>query len=271
LIIVPEKKIKAVLFDLGETLLNFGKVNTTRLFRQSARLSYDFLKAAGQPVGSFSYYCWQNLIHLRIRHWLSSITGRDFDVLSLLKKVGAKKGFKLNEQQWQQLVWLWYEPLSKVSQSEPGIVETLSKLKESGLKLGIVSNTFITGSSLDKHLEQLGILDFFTVRVYSYEFNFRKPDTRIFKAAAERIGEMLDNILFVGDRIDKDINAAVKTGMHAVLKKAYTNIGKKTPKGVWKINQLSELPGLIEKINNEAAYLVRREKCPVTQTKLKEN
>ena len=60
------------------------------------------------------------------------------------------------------------------------------------------------------------------------------------------------NILFVGDRIDKDINAAVKTGMQAVLKKAYTNIGKKIPKGVWKINQLSELPGLIEQINGEA-------------------
>jgi len=249
---VPDKKIKAVLFDLGETLLNFGKVNTTRLFQQSARLSYDFLKAAGQPVGNFNYYCWRNLIHLRIRHWLSSVVGRDFDVLSLLKKVGAKKGIKLHEQQWQHLAWLWYEPLSEVSRSEPGIVETLTKLKESGLKLGIVSNTFITGSSLDKHLEQLGILDFFTVRLYSCEFDFRKPDTRIFKVAAERIGEMLDNILFVGDRIDKDINAAVKTGMQAVLKKAYTNIGKKIPKGVWKINQLCELPGLIEQINGEA-------------------
>ena len=55
--------------------------------------------------------------------------------------------------------------------------------------------------------------------------------------------------MFVGDRIDNDIKAAVKAGMTAVLKAAYTNAGKKSPKGVWKINQLSELPGLIEKIN----------------------
>jgi putative hydrolase of the HAD superfamily len=109
--------------------------------------------------------------------------------------------------------WLWYEPLSKVSKVESDIAETLAALKELGLKLGIVSNTFITGSSLDKHLEQLGILDFFPIRVYSYEFDFRKPDARIFKAAAEKVGERLENIMFVGDRVDKDVKAASKTGM----------------------------------------------------------
>jgi len=37
--------------------------------------------------------------------------------------------------------------------------------------------------------------------------------------------------------------------MHAAVKTAYTNAGKKTPRGAWRINQLSELPSLIEQIN----------------------
>lgn len=246
---MPNKKIKAVLFDLGETLVNFGKVRPYRLFAAGARLSYDFLKSCGQPVGSFSIYCWRNLLAVRLHHLISSITGKDFDAMQLLKKIGARAGFKLTEQQWQHLVWLWYEPLSKLAQPEPKIKETLSALKQSGLKLGIVSNTFISASSLDKHLKQLGILDFFAVRLYSYEFNFRKPSTRIFRIAAEKIGESLENVLFVGDRIDKDIKPAVKLGIKAVLKAAYTNAGKKIPKGVWKINQLCELPAVIGKIN----------------------
>jgi HAD superfamily hydrolase (TIGR01549 family) len=248
---MPGKKIKAVLFDIGETLLNFGRFNATSIFRQGARLSYDFLKSCGQPVGNFHYYCWRNLIFLRIRGWISNITKKDFNSLALLRGLGTKKGIKLDKHQWQHFAWLWYEPLSKVGQAEPKIKETLTALKKLGLKLGIVSNTFVTGSSLEKHLEQLGILDFFSVRLYSYEFDFRKPDVRIFKIAAERIGEMLENIMFVGDRINTDIKPAVKTGMQAVLKEAYTNTGKKIPKGVWKINQLRELPGLIEKINGE--------------------
>jgi len=248
---MPDKRIKAVLFDLGETLLNFGKINTNRLFRQAAKSSYDFLKKAGQPVGNFHYYCWRNLISLRIYYWLSNITGKDFDALTILKKIGTKKGFRLGQSEWEHLAWLWYEPLSKAVRIEPNIAETLATLKKMGLRLGIVSNTFITASSLDKHMEQLGLLDFFAIRLYSCEFDFRKPDTRIFKMAAERIGEMLENILFVGDHIDEDIKAAMKTGMLTVLKAAYTNRGKKLPEGAWKINRLSELPSLIKKINGQ--------------------
>ena len=246
---MPDKKIKAVLFDLGETLLNFGKVNTGRLFLQGAKLSYDFLKSCDQPVGNFQYYCCRNLISMRIRYLLSNITKNDFNSLALLRGIGIKKGIRLDGQQWRHFAWLWYEPLSKVATTEPDIKETLTALKNSGLKLGIVSNTFVNGSSLDKHMEQVGILDFFTVRLYSYEFDFRKPDVRIFRVAAERISEIMENILFVGDRIDSDIRPAIRSGMQAALKTAYTNDGKKTPKGAWKINQISELPVLIEKIN----------------------
>ncbi|UCC21514.1 MAG: HAD family hydrolase, partial [Planctomycetota bacterium] len=78
-----------------------------------------------------------------------------------------------------------------------------------------------------------------------------KPDARIFKAAAEKMGEMPQNIMFVGDRIDKDIQPAAKAGMWAVLKAAYTNIGKQIPQGIWKVDELAELPALIKRINAE--------------------
>ncbi|MEK7992995.1 MAG: hypothetical protein AAB403_04240, partial [Planctomycetota bacterium] len=73
------QQIKAVLFDLGETLLTFGKVKATEVFRQGARLSYEYLKSCGQRVGSFEYYFWRNLIALRIRHLISNITQNDFN------------------------------------------------------------------------------------------------------------------------------------------------------------------------------------------------
>lgn len=246
-------EIKAVLFDLGETLLNFGKVKANRLFAQGARLSYDFLKSHGQPVANFKYYYWRNLIALRLRTLLSSITNKDFNSLALLRRIGTKKGIRLDGQQWRHFAWLWYEPLSKIATTEPTIKDTLTALKKLGLKLGIVSNTFVNDHSLEKHLNQISILDFFTVRVYSYKFDFRKPDVRIFKVAAERIGEMSENILYVGDLIERDIKPALKSGMQAALKAAYTNTSKKLPKGAWQITHLSELPSLIEKINTASS------------------
>jgi putative hydrolase of the HAD superfamily len=250
-VIMSDKRIKAVLFDLGETLLNFGKVNATSLFRQGARLSYEYLKSLGQPVGNFEWYFWLNLVRVRVHHFLSNIMRRDFDALELLRRIGERKGVKFDDEKWKQLAWLWYEPLSKFATIEPGIKQTLTAMRKSGLKLGIVSNTFVNGCSLEKHLQQLGLLEFFGVRVYSHEFEFRKPDVRIFEAAAKRIGEPIENIMFVGDSIYRDIRPAQKIGMYAVLKDAYTNAGRKTPESAWRIERLSELPGLIERIDAE--------------------
>ncbi len=246
-------QIKAVLFDLGETLLDFGKVKATRLFRQGARLSYDFLKSCGQPVGGFEYYCWRNLIALRFQHLISNITKKDINSSALLRGLGTKKGIKLDTQQWRDFAWLWYEPLSKTATTDPKTKEILISLKGLGLKLGILSNTFVNAHSLEKHLKQLGLLDFFPVRMYSYEFDFRKPDIRIFKIAAERLGEAVENIMYVGDRIDKDILPTLKLGMTPVLKAAYTNAGKTPPDGTYKIANLSELPTLIKELNTNNA------------------
>ena len=246
---MPKEKTKAVLFDIGETLLNFGKLDTARVLKEAARQTYDFLRQAHQPVTNFSYYCWRNLISIRLRYFFSNLIGRDFDSLTLIKKTGTKKGIRLTEQQWQHLAWLWYEPLSRVAHTEADIIQTLTKLKNLGLKLGIVSNTFVSDFAHDKHLAQLGILDFFSVRIYSYKFNFRKPDRRIFQIAAEQLGEQPQNIVFTGDRIGADIKGALNAGMQAVLKKAYTNNSKKIPSDVYKISNLAELPELIEKIN----------------------
>ncbi len=255
--------IKAVLFDLGDTLLNFGRIRTTRVFQQSARRTYDYLVKNGQPASNFLWYCLRNLIAIRLRIFRSDLAGRDFDALSLLKKSGAKHGYKFSEDQWREVGWLWYEPLSRLAKIEPDIKNTLSTLGGMGLKLGILSNTFISAGSLDRHLRQLGILDFFPYRLYSYQFEFRKPDRRIFQAAADKMDELVENILYVGDRLDKDIWPALKAGMRTALKSAYTNAGKNVPAGVWKIDRIAELPVIIEKVNadennkNEADYASR--------------
>src|SRR4030042_5467183 len=227
---MPGKKIKAVLFDLGETLLDFGRINTTKIFHQSAKLTYEFLQSCNKPLGNFQWYCWHSMIAFLCHCLVSILTGKDFNALLLLKKIGIKKGLTLDEDQLRQLGWLWYEPLAKLARIEPKLKATLASLKQMGLKLGIVSNTFISAGSLDRHMAQFGILNFFTPRIYSYQVDFRQPDIRIFQTAARQIGEQLSDILFVGDRIDKDVTPALRAGMQAVLKEAYTNIGTKAPK-----------------------------------------
>jgi putative hydrolase of the HAD superfamily len=245
---MPRQTIKAVLFDLGDTLVNFGKLRTAKLFHDAARTSHAYLHEQKQPGGVFFWYFLRNLFHLRIRYFLSNLTGRDFDALELLQTVSGRKGVKLSDEQWEHLAWLWYEPLTKAATLEPDLRETLVALKSRGLKMGIVSNTFVNRTSLERHMRDIGILEFFPLRMYSYEFKIRKPDIRIFRIAAERIGEPPERVAFVGDRIDKDIRPALACGMTAVLKDAYTNTGLPTPPGAIRVQLLSELPAIIEKL-----------------------
>jgi putative hydrolase of the HAD superfamily len=247
---MADKQIKAILFDLGETLFTFGRVDTAALFKECARLSYEFLKESGQKVCGFQRYYLRNVFAIRVMYAWSYIVGRDFDSLGLLRTIGLRRGYKLSEQQWQQFAWCWYEPLSRMAAVEPDIRDTLAKLRDAGLKLGIVSNTFLTSSSLDRHLKEFGMLEFFPFRMYSHKTPWRKPNVRIFCEAARQLGVEPPNIVFVGDRLDTDIRGAAKAGMIPILKSAYTNQGKNVPPAIHKIDLLSELPCLIKKINS---------------------
>lgn len=247
---LSDKRIKAVLFDLGDTLLNFGEVDIKAVFKEGAKSTYNFLKGAGQPVGSLKSYAFRNFLTIRWHTFISNVTGNDFDSLELLKKLGKKQNYKLDEAQWQRLAELWYEPLKKLGHPEEDIRETLGKLKQMQLRLGIVSNTFVSALSLDKHMSQAGMDGFFDFVLYSYQVPWRKPDKKIFRYAAEKIGEKCENIMFVGDRIDKDMVPALKMNMTVALKQAYTNEGKSCPQEAYKIQKIAELPAIIEKINH---------------------
>lgn len=243
------KKVKAVLFDLGDTLINFGKVDAMELFKQGGRCAYDFLQNANQPTGSLKSFIRKYLLRIKLYHVFSSILGRDFDSTQLLKKTARKKGVQLSDEQWDEFAWCWYEPLSKVAVVEANIQQTLGRLREADLKIGILSNTFINAATLERHLAQLGLVNMFDLKLYSYQFPYRKPNKKIFLAAAEKIQTPPENIIFVGDRLDTDIFGALRVRMISVLKKAYTNSKKKIPKGVIRIEKLAELPEIIERIN----------------------
>ncbi|MBW8034522.1 MAG: HAD-IA family hydrolase [Planctomycetes bacterium] len=247
---MAQKTIKAVLFDLGDTLVNFGKVDRATIFMEAARTSYDYLKRAGQPVGNFRLYVWRNVLGMRAKTALSEIIGRDFDSLEVIKYSGSRQGWKLSDEQWEDVNKCWYEPLRRRGRIEVDLAETLGKLRDAGLKLGIVSNTFVHACSLDAHLGELGILDFFPLRIYSYQLKFRKPDKRIFLEAAKRLSVEPEETLFVGDRINKDVKGAIRAGMVPVLKSAYTSEGKRLDEGVLKIDKIAELPEIIAGMNN---------------------
>lgn len=245
---MDKRQIEAVIFDLGETLLNFGRVDKAALLDKGLRCSYDYLKELSQPVGSFLMYRLVYILGIRWHLFRSWITGDDFNSLELLKSYGRRKNFKLDDVEWEELNWQWYKGLNKIGQVESQTADTLQKLSDMGLKVGLLSNTFVHKSVLERHLEQEGLLRLLPERFYSYDFEYRKPDVRIFRDVAQKMGVAQERVIYVGDRVDNDVRGSLAAGMLPVLKQAYTNKNTKIPQNVQQIASISELPGLIREI-----------------------
>ena len=105
----------------------------------------------------------------------------------------------------------------------PHLVETLTEIRERGLKLGIISNAqFYTSQIVEAFcgasLEQIGFdsdLSFF-----SYCFGRAKPDVFLYNRAAERLsglGITPDQVLYVGNHMAKDIVPAKTVGFRTGL------------------------------------------------------
>lgn len=95
----------------------------------------------------------------------------------------------------------------------PHAREILLKLKEK-YRLGMVTNGL---SHIQRgKLQGAGLSDLFEEVVVSGDFDFEKPDARIFQIALERMGIQPEEAVFVGDHPEKDIQGAMQVGMKTV-------------------------------------------------------
>jgi len=95
-----------------------------------------------------------------------------------------------------------------------GLEETLGRLRERRLGIGIVSNS---DGRLERRLEDIGIATQFDFVVDSAVIGVSKPDVRIFRAALERGGLSAESVAYVGDYYEVDVVGARGAGMRPVL------------------------------------------------------
>ena len=91
--------IRGILFDLGNTLLDFGRVDILSLFEAGARSAYDHLKTLGYKLPTFARYHRRQLWAIRRRALWSKLTGREFDAIDLIIRLAERIGCRLTREQ----------------------------------------------------------------------------------------------------------------------------------------------------------------------------
>ncbi|KAI3433051.1 uncharacterized protein J3R85_007240 [Psidium guajava] len=95
-----------------------------------------------------------------------------------------------------------------------GAYETISILKDAGVKLAVVSNFDIR---LRKLLKDLNIVDLFDAVIVSSEVGYEKPDTGIFKAALDQLQVEPNRAVHIGDDEKADKYGAAVVGIECWL------------------------------------------------------
>lgn len=244
-----DERIQGILFDLGETLLNFGKADVHGLFELGTHQAYESLRGEGFKLPAFGSYHRKHFWSIRWNYFKSRFTRREFDVLPLMNHIHRGMGLNLDDAKLLELAWLWYEPMSRCGVPEPGVHEMLADFRSAGLKLGLVSNTFIPGKVLDRHLENTGLMEYLPVRIYSCNIRYRKPHPAIFRAALDATGLSPRQTLFVGDSPRPDILGSNRMGMISVLHDPAGRNRKSSIKPAFRIASILELKNLLAELN----------------------
>ncbi len=102
----------------------------------------------------------------------------------------------------------------KIYQPIKGSIELIPKLKQAGLKVGVVSNQSEDTLSYlkEKYPTLFKLFDFY---IWSCELGYAKPDQRMYEKALEATGLPADDCLYIDDN-DKFLDKAKALGFHTL-------------------------------------------------------
>lgn len=213
-------ELRAVLFDMGDTIVDLGEGRGSYEERLRLRVGsvVDALLDRGVPIADRHEFCEALAVDSEAQYHAALAQQLSIDITVVMRRFLDARGLPTGD----DLVEAAAEAYCRggphlAAPLRTGAVETLAALKARGLLLGAISNTIQPGRFLSTNLLRWGLSGFFAVRVYSSDVGVAKPHPRIFQVALEQLGVPAESAVYVGDRLVPDVGGPQAVGMKAVL------------------------------------------------------
>jgi putative hydrolase of the HAD superfamily len=188
--------LQAVIFDYGEVLS--GPPNP--------QAHQNLLNISGVEEELFEKAYWAH----RLDYDADILNGQTY-WQTVARDTGAHFTPEQIEQLMEQDAAMWMD-------LNPAMVAWIPKIKQAGLKLGILSNM---GYGVLGYIRpRFGWLDQFDYLTWSCELGVVKPDPAIYLHTLKKLQVLPQQALFI-DNLEKNIIAAESVGLHALL---FTNV-----------------------------------------------
>lgn len=240
--------IKAVTFDLGNTLLRqdnidwkklekAGFLNHINIFAKQNLSGPTFKEWSGtydQIAGRYSKVAERHCLEIPVEKIFQTLR-EYFDIPSAIST--------------HTLLTTFFIPLMNARLLMEHAQDVLQRLSDREIRCGVISNTVVPGSLAREVLERLEVADYFDFTLFSSDCIFSKPHPMMFEIALARLRLKSSHVLHVGDQLDKDVAGAQSVGMRTVwFNHDRKKSKKKTVTPDFEISSLDELPALLKKI-----------------------
>lgn len=197
-------KIKAVMFDLGGTIIQSpepAEVFHEILEDHGVYVSIEKIREAHRK--NQSEHEANDMAEQGMEYW------EKWNV-RLLRRIGVSENRDVLAREINQQ-WFDYAGLHVY----PDAAETLEKLKLRKVKLAIVTNAL--EEEIQKIFEKLSLKNVFELAVGCDSCRKAKPSGEIFYYALQKLGVRPEDTIFVGDSLKYDYEGAEKAGIRPVL------------------------------------------------------
>ena len=193
-------KIKAILFDLDDTLIN----RRAMVYKMYTKFALDAV-----PELKNDTFELENVVQSMIlRDQFGTYSERGYVYDELIKSYNLSEDLKV------KYLDMWIKNAGKEATLFNDTIDVLTYLKKN-YQLAIVTN----GNSFTQRdkIEHAGIKDYFDEIIVSGDYSFRKPDKDIYELVCKKLNVEPNECIFVGDIFKTDIIGAHRYGMHPIV------------------------------------------------------
>lgn len=219
---MPTTQLRAVFFDIGDTLWHAQAAPPASAFREmAAARAGAFLTANGYPgesAADFARIAWESLEEAMRAARARDLVEPDYGACAGVALRSA--GLPIDDATALHFLdAIYVSGVDGGKQAYPDARQVLAELKRRGFLIGSITNRAFGGTRFRDDLRTAGIDGFWDSHTVSVEVGYLKPHPAVFEHALRSLSVSPGESLMVGNSLREDIAGAARLGFWTAWKR----------------------------------------------------